>query len=253
MRVRAARSDDRAPPQRSLGRTRTAASVTQRPGMFDWPELPFTRARTLHRLVALTLGVAAVAVDLTVFRTPTLGGSWWRAAMGAGVLAAFVALGGGARSLGLRLRPLPDRRPWWRALRWLSLAAALMLTVAVVVAVSRGVPVLPPIQNVHGLWLFFVGGCVQAPVTEELLYRAALCAPLAVLLGPRTTLLVSGVVFGVLHELWGNFAWSHPISGAVLAWMYLRSGCLWLPVAFHAFFNLWVLAVYAGQLWLGVV
>lgn len=219
--------------------------------MFDWPTLPFENVKPWRRWLAAAVGLLAIVVDLTVFRTPTLGQSWWRAAMGLVVLAAFVGLGGGAAALGLRLRPLPDGRFWWRFSLWAGALAFVMIAVAVAIAAARDTWVLPPIHDAHGLWQFFVGGCVQAPITEELLYFVALCAPFAVLIGPWPTMVLAGVVFGLLHELWDNFAWTHPISGVFKGWVYLRSRCLWLIIAFHAFGNLLALAVYAVQLWMG--
>jgi membrane protease YdiL (CAAX protease family) len=219
--------------------------------MFDWPELPFARAAPWRRGVALALGALAVGLDLTVFRTPTLGQSWWRTVMGLAVLAAFVILGGGVQSLGMRGRPLPDGRFWRRAMLCVSAAAGGLLALAVVTASLRDTWVLPPVENARELWHHVVGSCVHAPVTEELLYRVAICAPLAVLVGPRATIVVSGIAFGLLHALWGTFEWTHPLAGVLLGWVYLRSSSVWLVIAIHAFFNIWGLAVLSIQWWLG--
>ena len=216
--------------------------------LFDWPAPPFANAQPWQRWIAAALAATTIALDLTVFRTPSLGQSWWRTVMGLAVLAAFVALGGGPRPLGLRLRPLPDSSFWWRVTLCCSAVSVALLAAAIVLASARGTWVLPPVENTRELWGFFIGGCVHAPITEDLLYHVVLCAPLAMLIGPWPTIVVSAAVFGLLHELWGKFVWIHPCVGALKGWMYLRGRCIWIMIAFHAFFNSWALVVLSVQL-----
>ena len=219
--------------------------------LFDWPERPFARARPWQRWLAGAVGMLAVASDLTVLRAPSLGMSLWRPALGLAAMALLVALGGGAGAVGLRLRPLPGGRFWWRTGLSFAGVAAAMLAIAVAVACARGTWVLPPVHDAEALGLFFAGACVHAPITEELLYRVAICAPLALCIGPWATIAVAAVANALLHQLWGTFEPTHLLAGAVAAWAYLRSSCLWLPIALHMFGNGLALAVLAVQFWLG--
>lgn len=79
--------------------------------------------------------------------------------------------------------------------------------------------------------------CVTAPVYEEAIYRIVLCAPLAAILGCRTTIVVSGVVFGLLHVWYGNPGPDNLVAGFFLGWAYLKSGTIVVPLAWHALGN----------------
>jgi membrane protease YdiL (CAAX protease family) len=52
--------------------------------------------------------------------------------------------------------------------------------------------------------------------------------------------LASGAAFGYIHVLYGVPAANNIAAGFVFAWMYLRSGSIAVPIAFHALGNLTV-------------
>lgn len=93
--------------------------------------------------------------------------------------------------------------------------------------------------------------CLEAPLVEEVFYRLALCGALVSLVGPRTAFVVSGLVFAELHWIYGNANPENQVGGFILAWMYLRSGSLMVPIAFHAAgnFSLVLAQVLAGYVW----
>jgi membrane protease YdiL (CAAX protease family) len=93
----------------------------------------------------------------------------------------------------------------------------------------------------HGLHML-----VHGPLYEELLYRVALCVPLVALVGPRWTILASGLVFAALHVRYGNPAADNCIAGFVLGWAYLRSSCLLVPLLLHALGNLCAFLVHVA-------
>jgi len=68
------------------------------------------------------------------------------------------------------------------------------------------------------------------------------------LLGPRGTIVASGLLFGALHVLYGNPGPDNLLAGFLLAWTYLRSGSILVPFALHALGNLGVLASWVA-LW----
>lgn len=209
----------------------------------DWPALPFAQPGWRRR-VALLLGLGAVAMDLTVFRDMALAHGWERPAMGVAVLAMFVALGGGASEVGLRRRPLPSGRYWWRVGLLYASVCALLASVPVAFALLRGEILWDPAPPSGDVGWFVFSACVAAPVNEELIYRVALCAPLATCIGPWATVIVSAALFGYAHVRWDSFHASHLIGGAIEAWVYLRSSCVWMPMLFHAINNGVAVAAY---------
>lgn len=70
-------------------------------------------------------------------------------------------------------------------------------------------------------------------VLEETIYRLAPCAPLAIVLGPWRAIAVSGLVFGALHVVAGNPSPENVVGGFLLAWVYVKSGSIAVPVLLH--------------------
>ena len=105
-----------------------------------------------------------------------------------------------------------------------------------------------PGQQLEGFVLLRTGTLwySDAPILEESVYRLALCVPLAALCGPRWTIAVSGAVFAALHFVYGNPGPDNFIAGYFLAWAYLKSGTLMIPMALHALGNACVIALHVG-------
>ncbi len=82
-----------------------------------------------------------------------------------------------------------------------------------------------------------VTAVVLAPVVEELMFRGVLYRWLRDRQRPHLALWGSALLFGLIHA---NLLAFVPLTlfGAVLAWLYQRSGNLLLPIFTHAFFNL---------------
>ena len=93
----------------------------------------------------------------------------------------------------------------------------------------------------------FAAVAVSAGICEELLYRGfalAVLAAIAPSIGPLWTVLIGAVAFGVAHayqRVVGVVVTA--ILGACLAVLYLGTGSLLLPVAFHALVDLRVLVL----------
>jgi membrane protease YdiL (CAAX protease family) len=90
-------------------------------------------------------------------------------------------------------------------------------------------------------WPTFVHMCVVYPLLEELTFRAALCTPLAAVAGPWPAVLFSGATFAAVHFLYGNPGIDNFIAGYFLAWAYLKSGSILVPILFHALGNFVIL------------
>jgi membrane protease YdiL (CAAX protease family) len=111
------------------------------------------------------------------------------------------------------------------------------------------VPSLPP----KYLWSAFLRACVFSPLLEEAVYRVALCVPLTAVAGPWRAVAASGVLFSLLHVIYGNPCPDNALGGFFFAWAYVRSGSMCVPVLLHSLGNVFALSVQVRVwYWLGV-
>ena len=89
-------------------------------------------------------------------------------------------------------------------------------------------------QNWGFLLAMTVTAMVIAPCAEEVLFRGLLFRYLRDRNGFIPAALISSMLFGLMHD--SN---SGPVAvlGFLLAWLYQRSGNLWLSILLHAMFN----------------
>jgi membrane protease YdiL (CAAX protease family) len=138
----------------------------------------------------------------------------------------------------------------WRY--WVRMALLIGLGVGACILVGLGAWVLsghkPAIYTADpgDLGASFLHMCVFAPVLEETIYRVVLCVPLSVLLGPWKAIAVSGLVFGGLHFVYGNPSPENLVGGFFLAWAYLKSESILVPVLLHGLGNGCALAGQVG-------
>lgn len=76
-----------------------------------------------------------------------------------------------------------------------------------------------------------------APVLEESVYRLFVCVPLVPLIGCRSTIIASGILFGLLLVLYGNPSPENLFGGFFLAWAYLKSKSIVVPLLLHGIGN----------------
>ena len=153
-----------------------------------------------------------------------------------------------AMTLGARGRPLPSWRWWTFATR---LVAGLHTVVhaafwAWMAASGPRLDISLQVGRIEDLPAAAWRVCVLAPIVEELVYRAVLVPALLPALGPWGAIAASGVAFATLHHVYGNPGPDNQVAGFVLAWAYLRSGAVWVPVALHALGNACVLISHVG-------
>lgn len=103
----------------------------------------------------------------------------------------------------------------------------------------------------------WIGAALLVPLIEELFWRSFLMRwlerPVFEGVDPRRVglkaIMLSTFVFTLAHTLWLAAA----IAGLAYAWLYMRSGKLWLPVIAHAVTNgalgIWVVATGNWQFW----
>ncbi|MDQ6963708.1 MAG: CPBP family intramembrane metalloprotease [Mariprofundales bacterium] len=161
--------------------------------------------------------------------------SWWLPALSQSTLttlrvAELVWLGGVVvhyRALALLGLTAPGREQWLLLLR-VAVVSALLALLLLWVGWLDGWLLLPRfIDGAGGVVLLLL----LAPLVEELLFRALLYRMLEELVGRWLAIVGSALCFALAHGL----LLSPQLAGGVLfAWLYMRSGNLWLPIILHA-------------------
>lgn len=83
-----------------------------------------------------------------------------------------------------------------------------------------------------GNWLWYA--CLRAPLLEEGLFRWMLCPITEAIWGFWPAILLSGSLFALAHVLAGNPGADNLVAGYFLAWAFLKSRSLWIPIGLHA-------------------
>jgi CAAX prenyl protease-like protein len=103
----------------------------------------------------------------------------------------------------------------------------------------------------------WIGAALMVPVMEELFWRSFLMrwidrSSFETVMPQRTSakaVILSTFVFTLAHTLWLASA----IAGLAYAWLYIRTGKLWVPVVAHAVTNgvlgAWVVTTASWQFW----
>lgn len=166
----------------------------------------------------------------------------------AGLVAMLCCGNGDVSELGLRLVPLQGWWYWCRVAIQFGLFIAVLLGIYVGAVLSLGRSFDSLVYRVGSIPESFIRMCVVAPVTEEIIFRALLAAAVLPSLGERGTIAISGVIFAAIHILGGNASPENQIAGFLLAWAFLKSRTILVPIAFHFSGNLFALA---GQIAFG--
>jgi membrane protease YdiL (CAAX protease family) len=192
------------------------------------------------RTLSVVIAAAVLLADYLLLREGHVGLERIAAPV-VGLAGLLLLAGRDPHSLGLRLRP---ERGY---LHWAKVGLVLLLFVGAALGgyflgahlAGREIPLF--VRNPAGSWHAFRSMCLEAPLVEEAVYRFVLCAALVPVLRGWSTVLVSGFAFAGLHFLYGNVSPENQIGGFLLAWAYLRSGSVVVPLAFHSIGNLVVL------------
>jgi membrane protease YdiL (CAAX protease family) len=141
----------------------------------------------------------------------------------------------GAQGVGLVLLPLGDLVTWSVGLTAGGLLIILSFRATAVAAKVKDAPLLrrllprtPKERGVFTLLSLAAGG------GEELAYRGYAIPVLVPLLGTTGAVVLSSVVFGILHGYQGLLGMLRTgVMGALLAWGFLVTGSLWPPIIAH--------------------
>ena len=145
-------------------------------------------------------------------------------------------------SLGLTLRPIQGYMYWVWAGILIGIGVLIFIGIALVFQRLLGLSI-GPIKGIpfSKAGPFFYYACINAPILEEAVYRLIICVPAAPIAKPIGTILISGSLFAALHFVYGNPSPDNFIAGFFLAWAYLKSGSLLVPIVLHACGNFFVL------------
>lgn len=195
------------------------------------------------------VAIGAIAADLYLaWLYPDTDSTRWIPPLVA--LVVYASLAGWRRdALGLRFRPVQGFLFWIKVTALLAIGLILLaigtLTFRHFFMPDLRLYVLSPeaipSRLYHGVFLF--------PVIEELTYRFAFCTPLPMARSHWGTIIVCGGAFAALHFVYGNPGPDNFIAGYVLAWAYLKSGSILVPIALHALGNLAILGLQFATWW----
>ncbi len=192
---------------------------------------------TVKRRVALSVGIGFVVADMLICTLPI--GLDVRLSIALIAFAIYVYLcDGDLGSLGLRASPRQGWKPW------IGISITIVCAIALCLIVGFGALRLMgnklPIYN-HDPAIVpyvFLHMCLVVPVLEEVLYRVVVCLALVRTIGCINTIAVNGVVFALLHFVYGNPSPENLVGGFFLAWMYLKSETILMPLIFHSIGNM---------------
>jgi membrane protease YdiL (CAAX protease family) len=196
--------------------------------------------------VTTAVAVLVVIADFVFVlwgRYPVSDGRW---ALALAALIAYVWLADGDRmSLGIKI-PIQGWSYWGLMTLVIECALLTCLVVGLGAWVWTGhkVPLYP--TSPGNLGPAFLHMCMFAPVLEEAIYRLVICVPLSARFGPKTAIAISGLAFGGLHVAYGNPSPENLVGGFFLAWSYLKSESIVVPVLLHSLGNLTALATQLG-------
>jgi len=203
--------------------------------------------RQSPRLLVTTTAVAvAILVPTLILTTPS--GQKLDPGRGAALTLAMIGclcLGfvgshvpGTAGALGFRLAP----RQGWLYWLWVSPAIGAIQLIVLIIwgQVFPGMSLGRPEALT---WHRFLSSCVIAPVAEEILYRMIICPPAVALAGSWGGIVISGVIFACAHLVAGVASPDNQMGGFVLAWVYVKSETIILPIALHSVSNLLLLCL----------
>lgn len=195
------------------------------------------------RRTRIARGIALATVVISIMETHTrLGGGLPLPAL-VGLVAVLCCRDGEVPELGLRLVPDQGWRYWFRLAIRFGLMIAVVLSVWAVLSLVQTKPYDERIYySTEPRFLNLVHMCVMAPVAEEVIFRALLTMAVLPTLGPRGTIALSGLVFAAIHVLGGNASPENQIAGFLLAWTFLKSRTILVPIAMHAGGNCFALA-----------
>lgn len=142
--------------------------------------------------------------------------------------------GGGARQ---PLRPVRFLQVFCVAAAALYLSNYVTLMITGLIGALKGSPVTNPVEGLmeFPMALNLLLSCVIAPVLEELMFRKILLDRLRPY-GECFAIFASALCFGLFHGNLSQLLYAFA-TGAVFAWVALKTNCVWQTMLLHAMIN----------------
>jgi uncharacterized protein len=153
---------------------------------------------------------------------------------------------GDLTSVGLTATPAQGWRYWFLAALLIGVAVAGFIALGLGAWIFAGQRLPIYTTAPHAFGTAFLRMCVFAPILEEVTYRLIVCVPFAAWGRPWLAIAASGLAFAALHLIYGNPSPENLVGGLFLAWAYLRSGTIGIPVLLHSLGNFCVIVAHAG-------
>ena len=116
-----------------------------------------------------------------------------------------------------------------------NLIGTILMTVA---GILKGEPIVNDMPELIGsmeVWTVLLSAVIVAPIMEELVFRKFLLDRIAGF-GHWTAMMVSGVLFGVVHGNFYQFFYAFGL-GMIFAYIYLHTGRITYTIGFHMLIN----------------
>jgi membrane protease YdiL (CAAX protease family) len=143
--------------------------------------------------------------------------------------------------LGLRLSPIQGWLYWCRLAFWFGIVVGIAVLICTGIWLAFAWPL--PIQRTQPTMSALIHMCIDAPLSEEIIFRALLTVAVLPTLGVRGTIVFGGVVFAALHVFHGNPGPDNQLAGFMLGWAFLKSRSILVPLAMHSAGNLIALGI----------
>ena len=136
--------------------------------------------------------------------------------------------------------PSEQHRPFALSLlgSWLAIVGLLGLLDWIFPGLADiGVEALDAVFDAQPWWNLVFWGAIVVPVLEEVLFRGLILQGLRERHGAQRALIVSSVLFGLVHFENPLRVLMATLVGLVLGWWFLRTGSLWPAIAGHVAIN----------------
>ena len=196
--------------------------------------LGISRIRTRY---TTAFAIAVITADFVLVLCRVRNIHAWRVVLAiSAVICLFLLADRNLATIGVVFRPRQGFRYWTKITIVLGAVLVVLLSFMLVACWVTDVPL--PYEHAprcHPRAMF--GLFLKYPLLEETLYRLVLLTPLLAIIGSRWTILIGGAVFAALHFAYGNPGPDNFVAGYLLAWAYIKSGSILIPVALHSLGN----------------
>ena len=189
---------------------------------------------TRQRLIARIIAIASVTISLIETRY-RMGISFSLLAL-LGIVSVISLDPGSSAALGFNARPVQGWGYWFRLALWFALVIGVISLIGFIIFQINDWTI--PIYKTQPSVRVLVFMCIDAPVSEEILFRSLLTLAVLPTLGEWGTILVGGFLFSLLHVLSGNPGPDNQIAGFMLGWTFIKSKTILVPLAMHSGGNL---------------